>query len=248
MDFQIFVLVISEDNLKKSSILKPLKFYFEIFFDAPLTWPSFPLYSRYRLVAAITHPHRRPLIVLYSLSLSLWFYIHHGAEGLYLPSCQTNLVIALDAVSLLFCIIINTTAYHLGRYEPSPPSNKELHAYTHYISLSHTHSPIRLRKSRFFPNRDDFIVLFSSFLLKKIKFQNFLSEMMKEKDEEVDLKSEPSDPPKEAEPEPDENPNQGFMYYLVRVLTYSISRNIEVYVGWNALTPRPYIFLSVNSH
>ena len=55
--------------------------------------------------------------------------------------------------------------------------------------------------------------------------------MMKEKDEEVDLKSEPSDPPKEAEPEPDENPNQGFMYYLVRVLTYSISRNIEVYVG-----------------
>ena len=32
-----------------------------------------------------------------------------------------NLVIALDALSLLFCIFINTTAYHLGRYEPSSP-------------------------------------------------------------------------------------------------------------------------------
>ena len=44
-----------------------------------------------------------------------------GGEGSYLPNCQTNLVIALDALSLLFCIFINTTAYHLGRYEPSSP-------------------------------------------------------------------------------------------------------------------------------
>ena len=32
-----------------------------------------------------------------------------GDDGLYLPNCQSNLVIALDA---LFCIFINTTAYH----------------------------------------------------------------------------------------------------------------------------------------
>ena len=31
----------------------------------------------------------------------------------YLPNCQTTLVIALDAPSLLFCIFINATAYHL---------------------------------------------------------------------------------------------------------------------------------------
>ena len=38
---------------------------------------------------------------------------------------------------------------------------------------------------------------------------------MKEKDEEVDLNSQPSKA--DPEPEPEENPNQGFMYYLVRV-------------------------------
>ena len=47
--------------------------------------------------------------------------------GWYVPNCQTTLVIALDALFLLFCIFINTTAYHLDRYEPSPPSTKELH-------------------------------------------------------------------------------------------------------------------------
>ena len=49
---------------------------------------------------------------------------------MYLPNCQRNLVIALDTLSLLFCIFINTTAYQLGRYEPSPPSTKELHGYS----------------------------------------------------------------------------------------------------------------------
>ena len=38
-------------------------------------------------------------------------------EGSYLPNCQTTLVFAIDAMFLLFCIFINTTAYHLGRYE-----------------------------------------------------------------------------------------------------------------------------------
>ena len=40
---------------------------------------------------------------------------------MYLSNCQTNLVIALYTLSLLFCKFINTTAYHLGRYEPSSP-------------------------------------------------------------------------------------------------------------------------------
>ena len=55
--------------------------------------------------------------------VSTWSSLVEGGEGSYLPNCQTTLVIAL----LLFCIFINTTAYHLGRYEPSPPSTKELH-------------------------------------------------------------------------------------------------------------------------
>ena len=29
-----------------------------------------------------------------------------------MPNCQSNLVIALGALSLLFCIFVNTTAYH----------------------------------------------------------------------------------------------------------------------------------------
>ena len=58
-----------------------------------------------------------------------------GGEGLYLHNCQTTLVIALDALFLLFSIFINTTAYHLDRYEPSPPSTKELHVLTEQISM-----------------------------------------------------------------------------------------------------------------
>ena len=61
-------------------------------------------------------------------SLHPWSSFVEGGEASYLPNCQTTLVIALDALSLLFCIFINTTSYHLGRYEPSPPSTKELHA------------------------------------------------------------------------------------------------------------------------
>ena len=35
-----------------------------------------------------------------------------GVEGSNVPNCQTNLIIALYALSLLFCHFINTTAYH----------------------------------------------------------------------------------------------------------------------------------------
>ena len=50
-----------------------------------------------------------------------------GDEGTYLPNCQSNLVIALHALSLLFCNLINTLINHFGSYEPSSPSTKELH-------------------------------------------------------------------------------------------------------------------------
>ena len=50
-----------------------------------------------------------------------WSSLVEGDEGSNLPNCQTNLVIALHAVSLLFCKVINTAAYHLGRYMPSSP-------------------------------------------------------------------------------------------------------------------------------
>ena len=43
-----------------------------------------------------------------------WSSLVEGVEGSYLPNCQTTLVIVLDALSLLFCIFINTTAYHLA--------------------------------------------------------------------------------------------------------------------------------------
>ena len=39
-----------------------------------------------------------------------------GDECLYLPNCQTNLVIDLHGQSLLFWHFIKTTAYHLGKY------------------------------------------------------------------------------------------------------------------------------------
>ena len=38
-----------------------------------------------------------------------------------MPNCQAKLVIAVDTLSLLFSIFINTTTYHLGRYKPSSP-------------------------------------------------------------------------------------------------------------------------------
>ena len=42
-------------------------------------------------------------------------------------NCQKNLVIALYELSLLVYNFIDTTPYHLGRYDPPSPSTKELH-------------------------------------------------------------------------------------------------------------------------
>ena len=39
-----------------------------------------------------------------------WNSLVEGGEGLYLPNCLTNLVIALYTQSLLFCMFLNTTA------------------------------------------------------------------------------------------------------------------------------------------
>ena len=50
-----------------------------------------------------------------------WSSLVEGDEGSFLPNCQANLVIALHALSILFWHFINTTAYHLGRNEPSSP-------------------------------------------------------------------------------------------------------------------------------
>ena len=60
-----------------------------------------------------------------------WSSLVKGDEVSYLPNCQTNLVIALHAPSLLFWHFINTTAYDLGRYMPSSPVK------------AHSHSPQR---------------------------------------------------------------------------------------------------------
>ena len=78
-------------------------------------------------VKLFNSPHKSLNKQAYYTRCKLWLGDPcHGA--LYLPNRQTTLVIALDALFLLFCIFINTTAYHLGKYEPSPPSTKELHA------------------------------------------------------------------------------------------------------------------------
>ena len=50
-----------------------------------------------------------------------------GDEGVHLTNGQTKLVI-VDELSLLFWYFINITAYHLGRYKPSSPVTKLLHA------------------------------------------------------------------------------------------------------------------------
>ena len=52
--------------------------------------------------------------------LSCWSSFNRGAQQIkgdkcsYLPKCQTNLVIVLHALSLLFCNFTNKTAYHLA--------------------------------------------------------------------------------------------------------------------------------------
>ena len=57
----------------------------------------------------------------YPMTDESWRSLVEGGEGSYLPNGQTNLVIGLFTLSLLFYKFINTTADHLGRYKPSSP-------------------------------------------------------------------------------------------------------------------------------
>ena len=45
-----------------------------------------------------------------------------------MPKYQTKLDTVLPELSLLCLHFINTTAHHSGRYDPTPPPTKELHA------------------------------------------------------------------------------------------------------------------------
>ena len=52
-----------------------------------------------------------------------------------MPHCQTNLVIALHALSLFFSHFVNTTAYHLSRYELHLPKAATLHGWPNTNAL-----------------------------------------------------------------------------------------------------------------
>ena len=58
-----------------------------------------------------------------SLMVKSWNSRVEGDEVscLQVHNCPTNFVIALNTLSLMFCKFINTTAYHLGKYQPSSP-------------------------------------------------------------------------------------------------------------------------------
>ena len=61
-------------------------------------------------------------VMLTANKIIQWNSLVEEGERLYLPNCQTNLVIALYTLSLLFLKFINTTAYHVGRYHKPPLS------------------------------------------------------------------------------------------------------------------------------
>ena len=77
-------------------------------------------------IISLSHPQARTQLhhtvvdFFYSLylhlsilpSINTWRTLVEGDEDSYLPNRQSNLVIALYALSLLFCNFINTTAYH----------------------------------------------------------------------------------------------------------------------------------------
>ena len=133
-----------------------LSFFFFSFFHICLTSLNFEMEQRQYVVVrvfaffitsfsllSLSHPHTHThtqFVSLINKNAVSWSSLIEGGEGSYLPNCQTTLVIALDALFLLFCIFINTTAYYLGRYKPSPPSTKELHAVSLYLTLAHPRS------------------------------------------------------------------------------------------------------------
>ena len=63
------------------------------------------------------------------INLTIWSHcsLVGGDEYSYLPNCQSNLVIPLHAVSLLFWHFIKTTAHRLGRYKTLSPVKLRSH-------------------------------------------------------------------------------------------------------------------------
>ena len=110
-------------NLSKSNCLFgriKSNLFFHLFFIAPVKfWFSNSVHRSLSILPTLSLTH--------SLSTSdasprgPWSSSEEEGEGLYLPNCQTNFIIALYRLSLLFYKFINTTAYHLGRYKPSSP-------------------------------------------------------------------------------------------------------------------------------
>ena len=47
------------------------------------------------------------------ITFEAWSSLVEGDDGSYLPNCQSNLVIALHALSLLFCNFTNTIYFFL---------------------------------------------------------------------------------------------------------------------------------------
>ena len=60
-------------------------------------------------------------------------------EGVYVPNFQTDSVIILHELSLMFWHFINATAaYHMGWYKPSSPVGCcAIHKFIKYLSLQH---------------------------------------------------------------------------------------------------------------
>ena len=60
-----------------------------------------------------------------------------GDEGSRLSNIEIHLVNARRELSLLFWYFINTTAYHLGRFEPLPSSAKGLYISVRLVKWHH---------------------------------------------------------------------------------------------------------------
>ena len=89
----------------------------------PFFWSGMGKISRSRQLINWKHPYHRLSMELFSRRRWRLVSAQLSNNFGYCPWC-----------SVPFCIFINTTAYHLGRYEPSTPSTKELHG----LRLIHT--------------------------------------------------------------------------------------------------------------
>ena len=76
-----------------------------------------------------------------------WRSLVEGDECSYIPNCQTNMDIALQELSLVFSLFLNTTAYQFGNNKPSSPPTKELHDLIFFITtFDHWDQPTEIYK------------------------------------------------------------------------------------------------------